>query len=196
MKLKIGFLLLLALIISGCTYYNEVLPADAVELTVSARPFYTASEYEVYFNSDQLEERGNTVRIDVQWSVKAPKLRESLYYAPYIAIVPVDSGWTYLGSHQNIPPLTGNRTGVKKDVLERVLANDDTDWENIDTIGIHTRAKSFGQGFATFAFSKSGLHPDDTPQFKIYLIYYDREEKTGWYKVLLHEANLAGLLKE
>ncbi|NLB88578.1 MAG: hypothetical protein GX790_05040, partial [Syntrophomonadaceae bacterium] len=136
MKLKLGFLLLLALIISGCTYYNEVLPADAVELTVSARPFYTISEYAVYFNSDHLGDIGNTVRIDVQWNLKNTELNQSLYFAPYIAIIPVDTGWTYLGSHQNIPPLTGNRTGVSNEVLERVLGDDDTDWENINTIGV------------------------------------------------------------
>jgi len=146
-----------------------------------------------YFNTDVSNGIGDTVRIDEKWQLKDKRRSDQLLYAPYIAIIPADTGWVYVGSHQNIPPLNGVRTSIKNEIIKRVLKNDPSyNWENINTIGIYTRAKSFAQGFVTFAFKKTGLRAKDRPQFRIYLIYCDPVRKTGWYQVLDQEANLIG----
>jgi len=192
---RMGLFFIFIFCLSGC-YYNSIpiVHSNDVEFNATIRPFYTTSEYITYFNSNDISDIGNTIRIDLNWNMKNIGSFDQNLYAPYIMVIPLEEGWLYAGADRNIPSLIGNRTSIKGEIIEKIFYNDHSyDWQNINIIGIHTRAKSFNQGFVTLSFKKSNLNAKDSPLFKVYLIYYDPVRKTGWYKVMNQEANLVGL---
>jgi hypothetical protein len=180
---------------SGCKFYDsDVLHSNDVDFKAVVRPFYNTSEYCTYFKTNDTSDIGKTVRVDIEWHLKDVPTNDKQFYAPYIMVIPSQAGWVYSGSHKNIPLLIGNRTSVSNEVVENVFGRDHSyDWQNIDTVGVHTRAKSFGQEFVTLSFRKNNLSAKDNPQFKIYMIYYNPIQKTGWYKFLNQNVNLVGL---
>lgn len=196
-KKELFFIFFILIIFCLAKYYCKLTPiikANDVEFSAAIRPFYSENEYATYCNDNNPNNINSTVRIDLNWNLKNIRSFDQNLYAPYIMVIPLEKGWIYAGTHKNIPSLIGNRTSMDEEIIRRVFRNDNShDWQNIDLICIHTRAKSFNQGFVTVSFRKSNLNIKDSPLFEVYLIYYDPVRKTGWYKVIKEEANLAGL---
>lgn len=97
-----------------------------------------------------------------------------------------------------MPLLYGNRTSIEPNIRKAIGNNiNKRDWDKIDIMGTTTtQAKSFGQGYVSFAYINSELNNIINPQFTIYFLYYDPILDKGWYKKVVHTANLVGLSVE
>lgn len=173
--------------------------ARDIELSAIVRPFYEKNEYQTYMDKSESNGIYETVRVDVFWKGINPDLLSSnkLWYAPYIIIVPPDNNWTFIGGNKNMPLLYGNRISIEPNI-KKVIGNDinKRDWDKIDIMGTTTQAKSFGQGYVSFAYINSELNNIKNPLFTIYFLYYDPILDKGWYKKVVHTANLVGLSVE
>lgn len=199
-KLLIMLIFVLAvfssLFLIGCNDKKIDMQPKDIELSAVVRPFHKESEYQAYMGTDATNSIYETVRVDVSWKIINPELSDSnqLWYPPYIIIVPPGNDWAFIGGSADIPLLYGNRTSVEADI-KKAIGKDisEREWNKIDKIGTTVQVKSFGQEYVSFSFINSNLRNIKDPQFTFYLLYYDPVFNKGWYKKVVHTANLVGL---
>lgn len=188
--ITIVVVIMFVIFFKGCFSQSLEIQADDIELSAIIRSFSNDCEYKIYMGTSETMHMKNTIHIDIYWELINKALIDvnKIFYPPYIIIVHPNERWTFLGSNQNMPRLYGVRTSMKQEVIKAVFDDNNTyDWRNIDIIGIHTRMKSFGQGYVTFSYYKDNLCSEDIESFFIYLIYYDPNVNKGWYKMVQEE---------